>query len=119
MLALADPTDIRGEANRIARRLLKKLQLNVASPLGSIRVGSTIGIAICPADAAEPDELLALADQLMYVGKKGGRSRIVKVDELELDHPSPASNVKLWRQRGRFRRCYSITSDPIKLRQSP
>jgi PleD family two-component response regulator len=36
-----------------------------------------------PADASDPKGLLALADRLMYVGKKGGRNRLMTVNELE------------------------------------
>jgi hypothetical protein len=34
-------------------------------------------------DADEPRGLLALADRLMYIGKKSGRNRLVTVDELQ------------------------------------
>ena len=38
---------------------------------------------MCPADAATAKSPMALADRLMYVGKKSGRDRVVTVNELD------------------------------------
>ena len=69
--------------SKVAQRILKKLQIEVPSPSGIIRVGCTIGVAVYPAAATRSQELLALADRLMYLGKKNGRNRIVTIDELQ------------------------------------
>ena len=68
---------------KVAERILKKLQIEVPSPKGIINVGCTIGLAVYPAAATDSQELLALADRLMYIGKKDGRNRIVTVDALK------------------------------------
>jgi diguanylate cyclase (GGDEF)-like protein/PAS domain S-box-containing protein len=73
----------REAAVAVAQRVVDKLQINVPSPAGVIRVGCTVGVALYPIDATDPKGLLALADRLMYVGKKGGRNRLVTVNELE------------------------------------
>ena len=67
----------------VAQRIVEKLRIDVPSPTGLIRVGCTVGVAMYPADASDPKGLLALADRLMYVGKKSGRNRLVTVNELE------------------------------------
>lgn len=36
----------------------------------------SIGIAVCPADASEPNELLARADEALYRAKAAGRNRV-------------------------------------------
>lgn len=73
----------RETAVAVAQRVVEKLRIDVDSPTGLIRVGCTVGVAMYPTDAGDPKGLLALADRLMYVGKKGGRNRLVTVNELE------------------------------------
>ena len=73
----------REKAVAVAQRVVDKLQIDVPSPAGVIKVGCTVGVALYPVDATDPKGLLALADRLMYVGKKGGRNRLVTVNELE------------------------------------
>ena len=73
----------RETATAVAQRVVEKLRIDVPSPAGVIRVGCTVGVALYPLDAADPKGLLALADRLMYAGKKGGRNRLVTVNELE------------------------------------
>ena len=75
----------------MAQRILDKLQIEVPSPNGIIHVGCTVGIAMCPADATDAHGLLALADRLMYVGKKSGRNRVVTVNELAGEEQQPLS----------------------------
>jgi diguanylate cyclase (GGDEF)-like protein len=50
-----------------------------------IHVGASIGTAMFPDDAQEPEELIALADKAMYVAKIAGRSRRV----YEAQSPAP------------------------------
>lgn len=70
------------EAMNVALRILEKLRIEVPAPCGIVSVGCTIGLAVYPAEASGSPELMALADRLMYAGKKNGRSRIVTFDEL-------------------------------------
>ncbi len=81
-LLFGDPELTRETAGMVAQRIVEKLRIDVPSPTGVIRVGCTVGVALYPADASDPKGLLALADRLMYVGKKGGRNRLVTVSEL-------------------------------------
>jgi diguanylate cyclase (GGDEF)-like protein/PAS domain S-box-containing protein len=82
-LLFGDPELTRETAGMVAQRIVEKLRIDVPAPTGVIRVGCTVGVALYPADADDPKGLLALADRLMYVGKKGGRNRLVTVNELD------------------------------------
>ena len=82
-LLSADIAHVRENAVRVAQRILEKLRIEVAAPNGAIQVGCTVGIAVCPTDAADAQGLMTVADRLMYIGKKGGRNRLVTADELE------------------------------------
>jgi diguanylate cyclase (GGDEF)-like protein/PAS domain S-box-containing protein len=81
-LLFADKMHVRGRSTRVARRILHKLQTTIPSPQGMIKVGCTVGIATCPADAGDAEGLMTLADRLMYVGKKSGRNRVVTASDL-------------------------------------
>jgi diguanylate cyclase (GGDEF)-like protein len=63
------------EVGRLAQRILDA----VADPLdiagNKIEIGTTIGVAFAPRDAADHDHLIAKADQALYEGKKSGRHR--------------------------------------------
>ena len=74
---------LRNRAAMIGRRILSSLQIPVASPKGEIRVGCTVGIALAPDDAVDPQELMSRADHLMYVGKKRGRNRVIEIADIE------------------------------------
>ncbi|MER9023521.1 sensor domain-containing diguanylate cyclase [Mesorhizobium sp. M0815] len=73
----------RQKAVRVAERILEKLHMKVSTPNGGIQVGCTVGVAMYPAEAADAETLMALADRLMYIGKKSGRNRLVTADALE------------------------------------
>jgi diguanylate cyclase (GGDEF)-like protein len=92
-LLSADAGHARDQANRVAERILDKLQIEVPAPAGMINVGCTVGIAIYPADAADSQGLMTLADQLMYVGKKNGRNRLVGVGDLQGGQPKLAGHL--------------------------
>jgi diguanylate cyclase (GGDEF)-like protein/PAS domain S-box-containing protein len=84
-LLLADVNRIRESSALIAKRISKELQIAVASPNGTINVGCTVGVARCPADAIDIQDLMIVADQLMYIGKKSGRNRVVTFDDLDCE----------------------------------
>jgi diguanylate cyclase (GGDEF)-like protein/PAS domain S-box-containing protein len=86
-LMFADIKHAQDMSTRVARRILDRLQIEVPSSHGTIHVGCTVGIATCPVDASDPRELMVLADQLMYFGKKSGRNRLVTVNELDSTVP--------------------------------
>jgi diguanylate cyclase (GGDEF)-like protein len=81
------PDAAREITSNIAERVRAELQIPVPTPDGDIAVGATIGIALWPQDATSAEGLLHAADQVMYVGKRRGRNRVVTTDELEAELP--------------------------------
>lgn len=67
----------RGEAETILQRVLAEVARPVDLPGGAQgRVTASIGAACAPADAAQAEALLALADAAMYRAKQAGKSRL-------------------------------------------
>jgi len=58
-----------------ADRLLARLEAPVQVHGRDVVVSASIGIAVYPDDAAEPEELIRLADTAMYAAKNLGRAR--------------------------------------------
>ena len=77
------PDEARGVTSNVAERLRIELQMDIPAIHGNIQVGATIGIALYPQDAVDAEGLLHAADQVMYVGKRRGRNRVVTTDELK------------------------------------
>ena len=72
-------------AQAFAQRFQRRLRDHVLAPgpgLPDIRLSSTIGVASLMEDrtGGSPDDLLRLADNRLYVGKRAGRDRIVWQD---------------------------------------
>jgi diguanylate cyclase (GGDEF)-like protein len=77
------PEDARALTTGVAERLRAELQIAVPVTHGRITIGATIGVALFPQDAVDAEGLLHTADQVMYVGKRRGRNRVVTTDELK------------------------------------
>jgi diguanylate cyclase (GGDEF)-like protein len=77
------PEEAREIALTVAERVRLELQMTVPAPSGDLAVGATIGIALYPQDAETAEGVLHAADQVMYVGKRRGRNRVVTTDELK------------------------------------
>jgi diguanylate cyclase (GGDEF)-like protein len=81
------PDQARQVTSNLAERLRQELQISVPASHGDIPVGATIGVALYPQDAVDAEALLHAADQVMYVGKRRGRNRVVTTDELKTELP--------------------------------
>jgi diguanylate cyclase (GGDEF)-like protein len=68
----ADAVD-RPRLGELAMRLQTAIRAEVAIDGGAVQVGSSLGIALCPADGQTLPALLASADQAMYQAKEAGR----------------------------------------------
>ena len=79
-LVLAGP-----DAGRRARALAERLHREIASPFlgdyGQVHLRASVGMAVCPEDAADSSALIAAADQALFVAKSSGGNRIVAYDD--------------------------------------
>lgn len=60
--------------DRVATKILNKLQAPFYYQDITMSVGASIGIALCPLDGTTSEELLTKADQAMYSVKKSGKN---------------------------------------------
>jgi diguanylate cyclase (GGDEF)-like protein/PAS domain S-box-containing protein len=66
----ANPLDIERVADKIRLRVAEPIQIGDIL----VRVSASIGVAICPIDTDNFDELLSLADNAMYESKRLGKN---------------------------------------------
>lgn len=64
------------ETQALAERLLAAIGQQVVFESRILSTGVSIGVALCPQDASEPDALLRAADMAMYAAKAAGRQAI-------------------------------------------
>ena len=67
-------------ASLLAKRLLKSIR--AAGGNGLPKVTATIGLATYPLESNDSAELISLADQRLYEGKRGGRDRVIEAGGL-------------------------------------
>ncbi|WP_312241873.1 EAL domain-containing protein, partial [Pantoea sp.] len=67
----------RAGIERRCAQLLREVQQPIIVGSQSLFVGASMGIACAPQDAAQPDELLCLADIALYKAKQAGRNQWV------------------------------------------
>ena len=80
ILSSADAASAAAFAERFRRRLRDRA--SVALPGGVVRITATVGVATFLENATvrTPEDLLRLADNRLYVGKRAGRDRVVWQD---------------------------------------
>ena len=80
ILSSADAASAAAFAERFRRRLCDRA--SVALPGGVVRITATVGVATFLENATvrTPEDLLRLADNRLYVGKRAGRDRVVWQD---------------------------------------
>ncbi len=73
---LCEQTDAQGAA-QLAERIRTTLQeLEFPTPMGSLRVTCSIGVAQYPTQAADGPSLFKAADEALYAAKRGGRNQV-------------------------------------------
>jgi diguanylate cyclase (GGDEF)-like protein/PAS domain S-box-containing protein len=67
-------TDLHGHPHieSIAQKIIQKLAKPFRLQGEVAHISASVGITLCPADAADPEELMRNADQAMYAAKGGG-----------------------------------------------
>jgi len=71
-------------AKIIGERILKAISQHAfkIDQAGEIHISVSIGVAIFPHDARDKEEILNIADVMMYQAKKGGRGRVCHAGEI-------------------------------------
>ncbi len=73
---LCEQTDARGAA-LLAERIRESLAaLQFPTPMGTLRVTCSVGVAAFPSHAADAPSLFKAADEALYAAKRGGRNQV-------------------------------------------
>jgi len=60
----------------LGEKLIKELSMPLIIDGVSVRVGCSVGAALLPEHKANPTEVMRLADQALYISKRGGKGRV-------------------------------------------
>jgi len=77
IIAITDLNAPRTTAETVATKCLEAIGLPFAVAGAEIRIGLSIGIAICPEDGQDAGRLMSHADAALYLAKSAGRGRFV------------------------------------------
>ncbi|WP_432830291.1 GGDEF domain-containing protein [Dactylosporangium sp. CA-092794] len=100
--ALLVPNASGADAAGLAERLRAAVGADPVDLGGGVLRDVTVsgGTAVLPADTAEPDELVLLADRALYAAKRAGRDRVVSADRIPavsaLTGPGRATEGEEW-----------------------
>jgi diguanylate cyclase (GGDEF)-like protein/PAS domain S-box-containing protein len=89
VMVLSDLAGNRAEARQQAGQVASRLRQAFGPPFSlgediQHQSGASIGIALCPHDAQDPDDLLSQADHAMYTAKQTGKNRFIFYADVEL-----------------------------------
>ena len=78
MSSVALPNTTASDAQQVAERFKQRVaELASTGDMASLRPSVTIGVATAQDGHSEFDDLIQRADELLYVGKRAGRDRVV------------------------------------------
>lgn len=83
--------DTAGNATALSRRLIATVGREIGVGGRTIRVGCSVGVALCRPEALETDEALKRADDALYRAKRAGKGRVAFHDGHACDYSPPAS----------------------------
>ena len=93
-------------AERLAREIIDVIGASFDIRDSRVTIGVSVGIALCPDDASEPDSLLVKADLALYRAKQEGRGRyrtFVEAYETSINEQRALeSDLRLALARGEF-----------------
>jgi diguanylate cyclase (GGDEF)-like protein/PAS domain S-box-containing protein len=99
-----------GDASLVAQKVIEALARPVELDGHETYITASIGITVYPADATEPDVLLANADAAMYRAKEQGRNHYEyftrEMNERALRWVRMQAETRRALERGEFRVCY-------------
>jgi predicted signal transduction protein with EAL and GGDEF domain len=85
-LPIIGPPDIdRDAALLVAEK--PRSEIGHAELVGIGSITASLGLAVLPTDAGEPEELLRKADRALYTAKQSGRNRVHAFSRLSLEAP--------------------------------
>ncbi|MEL7967995.1 GGDEF domain-containing protein [Vreelandella neptunia] len=91
VVALPDTSS--GDAQLVAERLKKKVaELSLTEEMGKLRPSVTVGVAATDSEKADLESLIKRADEMLYVGKRGGRNQVVVCSDVVEAPASPVGN---------------------------
>ncbi len=82
--------------NEIAERLLDEIKRPIDFATHKISIGASIGVSICPLDAATQAELMEDADVALYEVKKAGRDGFKRFDRNMLNNQQLSENNRVF-----------------------
>jgi diguanylate cyclase (GGDEF)-like protein len=86
------------QATSVAHRIISAVERPYAIAGQEVRVGASIGVAMCAPGTYRPDELMSHADAAMYSAKRNGRGRAEMYEHgMSLAHPARPVGANLRR----------------------
>lgn len=114
-IALTRNYYVRTDASAMANRLIGEICKPVEWNGNTFIVGSSVGIAIHPDDAADTDDLLAQADIAMYRAKQSGNNAVCfydpSMDQAVRERSILAMDMRSGLRRGEFELYYQKQND--------
>jgi diguanylate cyclase (GGDEF)-like protein len=92
VVVLPEIRDLAG-ASKAAREIIALFSRPMQCEGLSLRVSTSIGIAVHPLDADNPETLLQSADQALYAAKRAGKNRYCFADASASDAAQPGQDV--------------------------
>lgn len=107
--------NVRQSAEELAAQLVKALEKPIKVNELIVQVSASIGIAICPDDASDADQLMKCADLALYRAKKSGRARACffeqNMDDEAIQRREIESDLRMAIREGQFRLFYQPLVD--------
>jgi diguanylate cyclase len=79
------PDTERDGALLVAENLRSEIEKAELSGIGSVT--ASLGVAVLPTDAVEPDDLMRKADRALYIAKETGRNRVNAITRALIETP--------------------------------
>ncbi|MGE7368086.1 putative bifunctional diguanylate cyclase/phosphodiesterase [Neorhizobium sp. NPDC001467] len=116
-IALTRNYYMRTDASAMANRMIGEIARPIEWNGNTFLVGSSVGIAVHPDDAADIDDLLAQADVAMYRAKQSGENAVCfydpSMDQAARERNILAMDMRAGLRRGEFQLYYQQQNDTV------